>query len=75
MKRWILILVFVLFFISKVSALGVSPGILEIDFAPGQEYEFTFSVISESSDKAVDVSVGGDLVENVKLSAKEIAGS
>ncbi|MDO8508512.1 MAG: hypothetical protein Q7S27_02390 [Nanoarchaeota archaeon] len=74
MKRGMLFLGIFLICLVRVQALGISPAITEIDFVPGQEYEFTFSVISESPDQIVEVKVGGDLVEYVKLSDDEVEG-
>lgn len=78
MKRGKIIAISFFLFIAIIeysSALGISPAIIEVDFAQGEKYEFTFSVISERPDQIVDIKVGGDLVKYVTLSEDKVEGS
>ncbi len=71
----VLLVVVVIFFISNVFALGISPAIFDVDFTSGGEYEFTFSVSSDNPDQIMDLDLGGPLAKYGTLSAKEVIGS
>lgn len=63
----------IIFFISNVIALGVSPGRNTIDFSPNLERDFSVSVLNtESKDFSVALSVGGDLASYVSVSEDKI---
>ena len=69
--------VFVLIFFAGFTsaALGITPAKQEVDFLPGKVYEFTFTIISDSSDKIIDLYLDGDLSAYGSLSTTQIVGS
>ena len=72
-KRGLLVFLFI-FLVGNVSALGLSPAIVEFDFAPGEVRELTFSVHSENSEQEVEVFLGGDFDKYASLSAERLVG-
>lgn len=74
-KRGLLFLFFVFTFFDLVSGLGLSPAIVEFDFAPGGVHEITFSVHSENPQQEVEVFLGGDFAKYAALSTERLVGS
>ena len=73
---WILFLVIVVsFFSNTVSALGVRPAKIELNFQPGFERTFDFTVLSNSPDTKYELYVKGDLADYVTLDKSEVIGS
>lgn len=76
MRKVFLFLIVFTFFISFVSALGISPAIKNIDFAPNQEVQITFFVIDAVEGVTYDVSLrGGDLLNYSYLSYDTVNGN
>ncbi len=74
MKRGLLLLFSFLFFLNGVMALGISPAIVKLDFAPGVTHEITYSVHSEDPQQEIEAFVGGDLARYATLSEKKLIG-
>lgn len=70
-----ILIFFVLIFSQNSLALGISPAIVEIDFAPNAEHEFNFYVGGDDPERIIDLDVGGDFAEYTVLNTKEIKGS
>ena len=77
-KRGVLILLSIILFVSSVSlasaALGISPAIIEINFVPGAEHNIKFEVITDDSNRPIEVFLGGDLSKYASLSKNELIG-
>lgn len=73
-KEWIILLIFILFSKAVSASLGVSPAIIDINFVPGEEYEFRFTIISDDPEKNIVVYAEGDLAKYVTLSKTELTG-
>ncbi len=58
-----------------MAALGISPAIKEINFAPGQKYVWEYSVISDDPNKRVFISIDGDLEQYTSLDKAQIVGA
>lgn len=69
-----LIFVFVIFFIQNVSALGVSPAIVRLNFYPGLEQTITYRVSGISETKEMSLRVEGDLAKYVTLDRGTLIG-
>ena len=77
MKRWVIVVFIlgILFFSSHVLALGISPAIVDVDFNPKGEYEFTFSISSDDPEQPIEVSLAGPLAKYASVSKEEVIGS
>ena len=73
-KRELLLIFLFVLLLNEVSALGISPAIVEIDFLPGGTREITYSVYTEDPTAEIEVFAGGDLLEYVILSEKKLIG-
>jgi hypothetical protein len=73
-KKFFLLILFVLFTGLSSASVGVRPGTYEIDFEPGVERVFTFSFVGDSLSD-FEVYAEGDLAKYVTLSVDEITGS
>ena len=71
-KKLFLLIVLVILLTSGVFALGVTPGRTTLNFEPGIEKEFSFSIInSESKDIGLSIVIDGDLSKYVTLSESD----
>lgn len=70
MNKKLIFLVGILFFISFVSALGITPGRTTLDFKPNLKQNVSFSVInSEKKDMALIFDVRGELNNSIILNS------
>ena len=84
-KRWFaslfmnlkfLVLFCFLFFVSSVSALGITPAIKNINFEPLGEVNITFYVLDASENEFYDVVIrGGDLTEYSSINTDTVRGN
>ena len=65
----------IVLFSGLVSALGISPAIVELDFVPGQEYELTYTVFSDNPELEVELIVGGDFAKYVTIDKERSFGT
>ncbi len=73
-RELVFVFIFILFLEGVSASLGVSPAMIDINFVPGSEYEFTFTIISDDPEKNIAVYAEGDLSEYVTLSRTELKG-
>lgn len=67
---------FIIFSIElTAAALGITPAKQEINFIPGQKYEFTFTIISDNPNQELELYLDGDLAEYGRLSTTSAIGS
>lgn len=71
---FILIFVFTIFFIQSISALGVSPAIVRLNFYPNLEQTITYRVSGISETKEMSLRVEGDLAKYVELDKNTLIG-
>lgn len=65
----VLLVFFLVLFVSQASALGITPGRTTVQFVPGQEHTGEFTVInSEHEDMQLVILVQGELNESISLS-------
>ena len=75
MKRGIIIIVCILFYIPFISSLGISPGrIDQIIFEPNLELEYDFQVFEDPNQK-IEVFAKGEFTDLVQFDRKELKGN
>ncbi len=74
MKKEMLLLFFIIFLSDLALGLGISPAIVDINFAPGAEYEIDYLVYSEDPQQEIEAFLGGELLEYASLSEKKLIG-
>lgn len=74
-KRFFMVLLLV-FCLSFVSSLGISPAIKNINFEPGKEVNLTFYILDAVDDSVYDVFLrGGELLNYSFLSEDQVTGA
>lgn len=75
-KRAALFFLILFLFPSFTTAtLGISPAIVNLDFKPGAEYEFSYTIISDNPDVELQIYANGDLSKYVTLSKEKTKGA
>src|SRR3989344_294429 len=77
MRRVVFLLFMAAFlFVNIVSAsLGISPAKQEINFVPGESYEFSFIVSSDDPNRKIELYLAGDIPQYATLSKTSIVGA
>ena len=73
--NFFLIVVIMLFLMNTISSLGIRPAKIEINFQPGFERSFTYTVLTQNPKMEFELYTKGDLSEYVKLDKKKITGA
>ncbi|MGD9276423.1 MAG: hypothetical protein PVJ67_04575 [Candidatus Pacearchaeota archaeon] len=71
----IFVVIIVLIFLNKISALGVMPGRYEINFQPNSKITIPYQVLEDDPAKELSISIDGELAKYAKLSKDKIKGS
>lgn len=74
-KRGFSLLVFIIVFSNVVSSLGISPGSVNIEYVPGAEHEFKYTVITEDPESEVLVNLVGWLAKYANVSTERLRGT
>jgi hypothetical protein len=73
-KKRFLVLLFLIFFLVRVGAVGVGPPRYELNFEPNFEQVFSFTITSENPNTEFDLTLDGDLAQYATLSTNKITG-
>jgi len=76
-NRGIIIILFftLLFSIYNVNAtLGLTPALIEVNYAPGMDFTTSFSTIGVAPDQKINIYAVGDFAEYVNFNKKEMMG-
>ena len=74
MKKFILV-IFSLLFLSSISALGISPAKISLNFQPDYQHVFSYTVSNEKPDIKISVLTEGDLAEYTHLNKNKMIGN
>ncbi len=75
-SHYVLILVFFIFFISSISALGVTPARNTIDYIGKSSNTYSFTIVnSENKDMNLKISARGDLANYINLEKSSVSMS
>ncbi len=70
----VMIMLLIVILVKPVSAIGISPGTITINFEPNLEREVTFKIINnEEKNLRIELKVEGDLAEYIQLSERLMA--
>ncbi len=57
------------------ASLGITPAKIDIDFKPGEKYDFSFVVISDDPNKEIELYLEGDMAEYGKVIPSKVVGT